>query len=213
MWRCWCCHRIDGGAKSPHTGFNAVPGAGKAAPMVGSCFSFPSGFRFAFPFLPGAGSGKEEIGTITTRGRKTLPKSQFLELSTRPLNARSRLGAQPTAEGDKPKSFTPPCPQNTKRRRGARAGRATAAQAEPGGHAAAGALPAVRNHAPQGSDPAQIPNYFLLQCRECILDGGFFLQLSPGKNISPCAYRRHCRRQLSQARGEVWGLANKGPLV
>lgn len=35
------------------------------------------------------------------------------------------------------------------------------------------ALPAVSNHAPQGSEPAQIPNYFLLQCRACILDGIF----------------------------------------
>lgn len=35
------------------------------------------------------------------------------------------------------------------------------------------ALPAVSNHAPQGSEPAQIPNYFLLQCRACILDSVF----------------------------------------
>lgn len=47
------------------------------------------------------------------------------------------------------------------------------------------ALPAVSNHAPQGSEPAQIPNYFLLQCRACILDG-VFPALAGGKRQPLC---------------------------
>lgn len=181
--------------------------------------SFGVSFRLPFPSRGGEREGGDRHHH--NQGKENPPKKPVfgaVSASSRPLNARSHLGAQPTANTKKnPPNPSPPYPQNTKRRRAARAGRASAAQAEPGGHAAAGALPAVRNHAPQGSEPAQIPNYFLLQCWECILDGVFFFffffRLSPGKNVSPCAYRRRCRRRLSEARGEVWGLANEGRAV
>lgn len=91
MWQRQRSYRVEHSAvslppprQSVHAGFKAPlgrqPDTGRAAPKVGGCFSFPSGFRFTFPFLPPpvrGRSGKEERGATATGERKTLPRASF----------------------------------------------------------------------------------------------------------------------------------------
>lgn len=188
---------------------------------MGGCFSFPLGFRFAFPFLLPSlsfplwsreGSGKEKRGMTATGGRKTLPKatfwrhSRFQRISKSPF--RSHCCAQSTARGDTPKMpfFPPllPCPQMTKhdeeRELGGRQRRRRCREAP----LPPRALPAVSNHAPQGSEPAQIPNYFLLQCRAWSLDGVPPALAGEGKKKTSALVPTRCCRQ-SKGRVEVGG--------
>lgn len=93
MQRRRCRHCIENSTESPlpprrsaHTSFKAAlgwrPGVGRAAPKVGGCFSFPSGFRFAFPFLPPPAQGGEREGgkrRACSQGKENPPKSRFSE--------------------------------------------------------------------------------------------------------------------------------------
>lgn len=72
-----------------------------------------------------------------------------------------------------PKNPSPAMPQNTKQEEEQELGGRQQCRRSREATLLPRALPAVSNHAPQGSEPAQIPNYFLLQCRACILDSVF----------------------------------------
>lgn len=137
---------------SAHTGLKAAlgqwPDVGRATPKVGSCFSFPSWFHIAFPFLPPPVHG----GGEWKGGKRRACSQGGRKPSQKPLNShicfqqtfecQTHFDTQPIAEGDNTnakKSFSLPTHAPKHKARGARVGRGSAAQAEPGGHAAAAA--------------------------------------------------------------------------
>lgn len=141
--------------------------------------SFGVSFRLPFPSPsgPGRAAGRRREARLQLGEGKPSqkPVCRATSASRRPLNAGSHFGTQPIAEGDMPtpKNPSPTASQNTKQKEEQELGGRQRYRRSREATLLPRALPAVSNHAPQGSEPAQIPNYFLLQCRACILDGAF----------------------------------------
>jgi len=181
----------------------------------------------SFPLRSGQGEKEGGERPACNRGWKENPpeKPAFraTSASSGSLNTRSHFSTQPIAEGDTPTPKNPSFPHAPKHkaRRARELGGRQRCRRSREATLPLRALPAVSNHAPQGSEPAQIPNYFLLQCRVCIFDGVFpalagekrqplclpalsllSAERSPGGGLGKQAPRL--------ASGEGWGAVAKG---
>lgn len=215
-------------AASPTVGARRFQGTAWAAARYGEgstkggrplLISFRVSFHLPFPSPSSPGQereGGERRDCNQGKGKPSQePVFRATSASSRPLNARSHFGAQPIAEGDTPMPKNPPpapCPktQSKKRSKSWEGVSGAGGVGRPRCRCKPSQLLAITRRRGQSRHRSQIISCF----NAGRVFWTAFFQLSPGKNVSPYAYR-HCRccRQ-SKARVDVLGkqtprLANK----